>query len=115
MLDPKEELRLREMWSKYPLNMWPFCSHLGSTLFLKHGTRTWPAIEKKLTRIEGRFLIWGTKNPNSRFYCCMCADCRNIVTGQYGAWDDAEEHEYARDELARFVLGKEKAEDSKQS
>ena len=115
MLDPKEELILREMWGKYPLNMWPFCSHLGSTLFLKHGTRTWPAIEKKLTRIEGRFLIWGTKNPNSRFYCCMCADCRNIVMGQYGAWDDAEEHEYARDELARFVLGKEKAEDSKQS
>ena len=115
VLDPKEELRLREMWSKYPLNMWPFCSHLGSTLFLKHGTRTWPAIEKKLTRIEGRFLIWGTKNPNSRFYCCMCADCRNIVMGQYGAWDDAEEHEYARDELARFVLGKEKAQDSKQS
>ena len=115
VLDPKEELRLREMWGKYPLNMWPFCSHLGSTLFLKHGTRTWPAIEKKLTRIEGRFLVWGTKNPNSRFYCCMCADCRNIVMGQYGAWDDAEEHEYARDELARFVLGKEKAEDSKQS
>ena len=115
VLDPKEELRLREMWSKYPLNMWPFCSHLGSTLFLKHGTRTWPAIEKKLTKIEGRFLFWGSKVPNSRFWVCMCADCRNIVMGQYGAWDDAEEHEYARDELARFVLGKEKAEDSKQS
>ena len=115
VLDPKEELRLREMWSKYPLNMWPFCSHLGSTLFLKHGTRTWPAIEKKLTRLEGRFLIWGSKVPNSRFWVCMCAECRNIVTGQYGAWDDAEEHDHARDELARFVLGKEKAEDSKQS
>ena len=115
MLDPTEELRLREMWSKYPLEMWPFCSHLGSTLFLKHGTRTWPAIEKKLTKIEGRFLAWGTKAPNSRFYCCMCAKCKNIVTAQYGAWEDAEEHEYARDELARFVLGKEKAEDSKQS
>ena len=115
VLDPKEELRLREMWAKYPLEMWPWCSHLSSTLFLKHGTRTWPAIEKKLTRIEGRFLVWGTKAPNARFYCCMCAKCKNIVTAQYGAWDDAEEHDHARDELARFVLGKEKAQDSKQS
>ena len=115
MLDPTEELRLREMWSKYPQFMYPWCSHLSSTLFLKHGTRTWPAIEKKLTKIEGRFLAWGTKAPNSRFYCCMCAKCKNIVTAQYGAWDDAEEHQDARDTLAQFVLGKAKAEDSKQS
>ena len=113
MLDPEEELRLREMWGRYPLNMWPWCSHLGSTLFLKHGTRTWPAIEKKLTNIEGRFLVWGSTRPNSRFYCCMCAQCKNIVTAQYGAWD-GEDHQVARDTLARFVLGR-KAEDSKRS
>ena len=115
MLDPKEELRLREMWGPWPQFMHPWCSHLSSTLFLKHGTRTWPAIEKKLARIEGRFLVWGSTRPNSRFYCCMCAECKNFVTAQYGARDNAEEHDHARDELARFVLGKAKAEDSKQS
>ena len=114
MLDPKEELRLREMWSKYPLNMWPFCSHLGSTLFLKHGTRTWPAIEKKLTRIEGRFLVWGSTNKNSRMYICRCSECEAIVTAQYAVGDDEEDHQDARDTLAQFVLGQ-KAEDSKRS
>ena len=115
VIDPEHREALREMWGAYALKMWPWCSHMTSTLFSERGTRTWPQIEKKLTKREGRFLVWGSTKQNSRFYCCMCAKCKNIVTAQYGAWDDSEEHDHARDELARFVLGKEKAEDSKQS
>ena len=113
MLDPKEELRSREMWGKYPQFMHPWCSHLGSTLFSERGTRTWPDIENKLKKRLGRFLVWGSTNKNSRMYICRCSECKAIVTAQYGAWDE-DEHQGARDTLALFVLGR-KAEDSKRS
>ena len=60
VLDHKEEEALKEMWSEWPLRMWPWISSLGSTLFSERGTRTWPDIEKKLTKREGRFLVWGS-------------------------------------------------------
>ena len=113
MLDHKEEEALKEMWSEWPLRMWAWCSSLESTHFSERGTRTWPDIEKKLTKREGRFLVWGSMSKNSRMYICRCSECKAIVTAQYGAWDE-EEHQGARDTLAQFVLGR-KAEDSKRS
>ena len=47
-------------------------------------------------------------------YMCRCSVCEAIVTAQYGAGDDEEDHQDARDTLAEFVLGR-KAEDSKRS
>ena len=47
-------------------------------------------------------------------YICRCSECEAIVTAQYGAGDDEEDHQDARDTLAKFVLGR-KAEDSKRS
>ena len=113
VVDPEQEEELKEMWNDWPLKMAPWCSHLGSTLFSERGTRTWPDIEKKLTKRLGRFLVWGSTNKNSRMYICRCSECKAIVTAQYGAWDE-EEHQGARDTLALFVLGR-KAEDSKRS
>ena len=75
MLDPEEEEALKEMWHDYPLKIWPWVSSLGSTLFSKRGTRTWPDMEKKLTKREGRFLVWGSTKKNSRMYVCQCAEC----------------------------------------
>ena len=114
MRDPEEEEALKEMWNDWPLKMWPWISSLGSTLFSERGTRTWPDIQKKLTKREGRFLVWGSTNKNSLMYICRCSECEAIVTAQYGAGDDEEDHQDARDTLAKFVLGR-KAEDSKRS
>ena len=113
MVDPVEDEELMLMWSDWPLRMEPWCKHLGDTLFFERGTRTWPDIEKKLKKRQGRFLVWGSTNKNSRMYICRCSECKAIVTAQYGAWDE-EEHQGARDTLAQFVLGR-KAEDSKRS
>ena len=113
VLDPEEEEALKEMWNDWPLKMWPWIASLGSSLFSERGTRTWPDIQKKLTKRAGRFLVWGSTNKNSRMYICRCSECKAIVTAQYGAWDE-EEHQGARDTLAEFVLGR-KAEDSKRS
>ena len=114
MLDHKEEEALKEMWSEWPLRMWAWCSSLESTLFSERGTRTWPDIEKKLKKRLGRFLVWGSTNKNSRMYICRCSECEAIVTAQYAVGDDEEDHQDARDTLAKFVLGRE-AEDSKRS
>ena len=93
----------------------PWISSLDATLFSEGGTGTWPAIQKELRRHAGRFCVWGTtKNKNARTWVCRCSECGRIATAQYGAWDDEEEHQNARDELATFVLGR-KAEDSKRS
>ena len=113
VVDSVEEKELKEKWSDWPLRMEPWCSHLGATLFSERGTRTWPAIEKKLKKRPGRFLVYGSTNKNSRMYICRCSECKSIVTAQYGVWDE-EEHQGARDTLAQFVLGR-KAEDSKRS
>ena len=113
VVDSVEEKELKEKWSDWPLRMEPWCKHLGDTLFFERGTRTWPAIEKKLKKRPGRFLVYGSTNKNSRMYICRCSECKSIVTAQYGAWDE-EEHQGARDTLAEFVLGR-KAEDSKRS
>ena len=114
MVDSVEEKELKEKWSDWPLRMEPWCSHLGSTLFSERGTRTWPDIQKKLTKRLGRFLVWGSTNKNSRMYICRCSECEAIVTAQYGAGDDEEDHQDARNTLATFVLGR-TAEDSKGS
>ena len=114
MVDSVEEKELKEMWSDWPLRMEPWCSHLGATLFSERGTRTWPGIEKKLTKREGRFLVWGGTKPNSRMYICRCSECEAIVTAQYAVGDGEEDHQDARDTLAKFVIGL-KIEDSKRS
>ena len=113
VLDRKQEEKLKEKYGEWPQMMWPWCSHLGSTLFSKRGMGTWSEIEKKLTEDEGRFLVWGSTNKNSRFYICRC-ECKAMVTAQYAVNDGEKEHQDARDTLARFVLGR-KAQDSLRS
>ena len=113
VLDPEEEQTLKEMWHDYPQKIWPWVSHLGSTLFSTRGTRHWSDIEKKLTKREGRFLVWGSTKKNSREFVCQCGECEAIVTAKY-AVNDEEDCQNARDTLAKFVIGRE-AEDSKRT
>ena len=114
MLDLEEEQTLKEMWHDNPLKIWPWLSSLGSTLFSARGTRHWSEIEKKLTRREGRFLVWGSTKKNSRLYICQCGECDAIITAEYANWDDEEDFKDARDTLSTFVIGK-PAEDSKRT
>ena len=102
MLDLEKEQALVEMWSEYPLENWPWVCHLQSTLFLEKGTKSWPAIEKRLER-DGRFLAYGSMKKCQRVFVCQCAECGAFVTGQYAQGDD---HDAARDSLAKFVIGK---------
>ena len=41
LLDLETEQKLQEMWNDYPLEIWSWVSHLGSTLFASKGTRHW--------------------------------------------------------------------------
>ena len=114
VLDPKEEESLKLAWEDYPLRLWSWVTHLGSTLFMEHGTRHWSEIEKKLWSSQGRFLVWGSQKPNQRMFVCKCTECGAIVTAQYAVGDGEVDAQDARDTLAMFVIGK-KAEDSKRS
>ena len=114
VLDPKEEESLKLAWEDYPLRLWSWVTHLGSTLFMEHGTRHWSEIEKKLWSSQGRFLVWGSQKPNQRMFVCKCTECGAIVTAQYAVGDGEVDAQDARDTLAMFVIGK-KAEDSKRT
>ena len=114
MLSPAEEEELKEMWSDWPLSMHSWISSLGSTLFSRWGTRTWPDIQKKLMEHEGLFLAWGSTRINARLYICRCSLCGAIVTAPYGEWDGEAARQNARDKLSLFVLGQ-KTENSRRS
>lgn len=114
LLDLEKEKQLQEMWNDYPLQIWPWVSHLCSTLFASKGTRHWKDLERKLTKREGRFLVWGSMKPNQRCFVCQCGECDAIITAEYAKGDDEEDFKDARDTLSKFVIGK-PAEDSKRT
>ena len=106
VLDHETEQALLEMWNEYPLELWSWASHLGSTLFSEKGTKHWAEVHKKLTYRTGHFLVWGSMHKNQRFFVVQCRDCHSLVKGSYSRHDSEEDAKNARDALSNFLIGK---------
>ena len=105
MLDREQEEELKQEFNRWPQRMEQWCAHLQSTLFCEEGTRTWLDIYNTLTDRKGGFLVWGWTSKNLRVYVCRSSECKALVTAKYGVWQPERQHQHARDELARFLLG----------
>ena len=97
---------LLEMWNDFPLELWSWASHLGSTLFSEKGTKHWAEVHKKLTYRTGHFLVWGSTHKNQRFFVVQCRDCHSLVKGSYSRHDSEEDAKNARDALSKFLIGR---------